>query len=101
MKVLVERGADLDVKDEEGQGLLHVAACFGDFKALNLLLKADLRIQTAEDQDILGHVPLQNFDLDRPKYVQEEPEMWEQCRQVLLQLIEQQRKKRIKVQELL
>lgn len=101
INILLERGVDPNVKNKEGRGFLHEAACTGDFKTLNILLEADLRIQTIGDKDEFGYIPLNVFQLERSIYIKEDAETREQCQQVFLQLLEQQENKMVVVEEIL
>lgn len=95
LTLLLSRGASLNGKDRENQGVLHLSAIIGDLKTLKILAAANVKVEGFEDKDIYGHTPLQAFDIVRPTMVSETAEMRAQCKEVFLGILNRQGPKRL------
>jgi len=87
-KLLLERGARLDLHDAEMQGTLHVAAICGDLAMIQMIGKEEaLRDLYAEHKDAFGNTPLEAFDKVRSQYKVEDEATRQECRQAFLELL--------------
>lgn len=92
-RLLLERGARLDLYDIEMQGILHVMATHSDLATMEIFyFEEKIKDLDAEQKDIFNHTPLETFDIARPKWIPEENESTRQeCRRAFLQILSRAR----------
>lgn len=92
IRLLLERGARIDLFDPEMQGTLHIVAIHGDLTTIEIIeYEDDLNFLSSEDKDIFGFIPLEAFDQMRLQYRVEDERSREECREAFIRLLSKTR----------
>lgn len=61
LKLLLESGAETEVKDGDGMNVLHMVAYWGDLESINILISKKIKVVGHKDVDIYGHTPCKSI----------------------------------------